>query len=60
LSDNPLAHYSLGQLRSFADSRVISSAKYVEELDRRRRAAQAEIISTIDAAFESQRGAAQP
>ena len=60
MSDNPLGHYSLSQLRSFADSRVISSAKYVEEVERRRLAAQAEIFSTIDTAFASKQEAAQP
>ncbi|AZO29320.1 hypothetical protein [Mesorhizobium sp. M1B.F.Ca.ET.045.04.1.1] len=43
MSNNPLAQYPLGQLRAWADAKVISSAKYVEEIERRKSVAQYKI-----------------
>ena len=47
LIDSPLAQYSAAQLRAWADARVISSARYVEEMERRKMAAAREIFGSI-------------
>lgn len=44
---NPLAQYPIGQLRAWADAKVISSAKYVEEVERRKSVAQYEICGEL-------------
>ncbi|MER9768970.1 hypothetical protein NKJ09_23230 [Mesorhizobium sp. M0189] len=47
MSHNPLAQYPAGQLRAWVDAKVISSAKYVEEMDRRKSVAQYEICGEL-------------
>lgn len=44
---NPLAQYPTAQLRAWADAKVISSAKYVEEIERRKRVAQYQICGEL-------------
>ncbi|TJW14360.1 MAG: hypothetical protein E5W82_10300 [Mesorhizobium sp.] len=44
---NPLAQYPLGQLRAWADARVISSEKYVGEIERRKCVAQYKICGEL-------------
>lgn len=47
MSHNPLAQYPIVQLRAWAEANIISTAKYVEEIERRKGVAQYEICGEL-------------
>ncbi|MDF3208431.1 MULTISPECIES: hypothetical protein [Mesorhizobium] len=47
MSHNPLAQYPIVQLRAWAEANIISTKKYVDEIERRKSVAQYEICGEL-------------